>query len=204
LQEERRRYEAVLSKLLAAAEVGNKVLATELLRVERLHHGSRLDKVWTWEQEATFLAGGRPDLVEAYLEAVWTGFRGGDCIGARAFQKLTTDGFVGGLVTAFIPIGVMTGSIPRCFPCAGDRLADILASSGVESLRRENSHLVKLSDGSPRQPSTPGPGRSVSARDQVWFAQDSPLGAKEIRTLGPTPLSRCGEASLYFDPHELS
>src|ERR1700731_281085 len=31
LQEERRRYEAVLSKLLAAAEVGNKVLATELL-----------------------------------------------------------------------------------------------------------------------------------------------------------------------------
>jgi class 3 adenylate cyclase/tetrahydromethanopterin S-methyltransferase subunit G len=32
LQEERRRYEAVLSKLLAAAEVGNKVLATQLLR----------------------------------------------------------------------------------------------------------------------------------------------------------------------------
>ena len=32
LQEERRGYEAVLSKLLAAAEVGNKVLATELLR----------------------------------------------------------------------------------------------------------------------------------------------------------------------------
>lgn len=32
LQEERRRYEAVLSKLLAAAEVGNKVLETELLR----------------------------------------------------------------------------------------------------------------------------------------------------------------------------
>src|SRR6266403_3370030 len=31
LQEERRRYEAVLSKLLIAAEVGNKVLATELL-----------------------------------------------------------------------------------------------------------------------------------------------------------------------------
>jgi hypothetical protein len=31
LQEERRRYEAVLSKLLAAAEVGNKMLATELL-----------------------------------------------------------------------------------------------------------------------------------------------------------------------------
>ena len=32
LQEERRRYEAVLFKLLAAAEVGNKVLTTELLR----------------------------------------------------------------------------------------------------------------------------------------------------------------------------
>ena len=32
LQEERRGYEAVLSKLLAAAEVGNKVLETELLR----------------------------------------------------------------------------------------------------------------------------------------------------------------------------
>ncbi len=32
LQEERRRYEAVLSKLLAAAEVGNKVLTTELPR----------------------------------------------------------------------------------------------------------------------------------------------------------------------------
>jgi class 3 adenylate cyclase len=29
-------------------------------------------------------------------------------------------------------------------------------------------------------------------------------GAKEIRTLGPTRLSRCREASLYFDPHELS
>jgi hypothetical protein len=29
-------------------------------------------------------------------------------------------------------------------------------------------------------------------------------GAKEIRTLGPTPLSRLREASLYFDPHELS
>src|SRR6267154_2072820 len=31
LQEERRRYEAVLGKLLAAAEAGNTVLATELL-----------------------------------------------------------------------------------------------------------------------------------------------------------------------------
>jgi hypothetical protein len=38
LQEERRRYEAALSRLLAAAEIGNKGLATELL--------SELDDRW--------------------------------------------------------------------------------------------------------------------------------------------------------------
>lgn len=40
--------------------------------IERLYQGSRLDKVWSWEQEAVFLAGNpqldlapaRPDLVE--------------------------------------------------------------------------------------------------------------------------------------------
>jgi integrase len=52
-------------------------------RVKHLHHGSRLDKVWSWEQEAIFLADARPDLVEGYLEGVWTGLREGDCVALR-------------------------------------------------------------------------------------------------------------------------
>jgi integrase len=51
--------------------------------IEKLHDGSRLDKVWSWEQEGTFLAEARPDLVEAFLLGIWTGFREGDCIDLR-------------------------------------------------------------------------------------------------------------------------
>jgi integrase len=54
--------------------------------VERLHHGSRLDEVWAWEDEGTFLAGARQDLVEGYLTGVWTGLREGDCVDLRWSQ----------------------------------------------------------------------------------------------------------------------
>lgn len=51
-----------------------------LKEVEPLHHGSRLDKVWSWGQEATWITEARLDLVEAYLIDVWLGARGGDLI----------------------------------------------------------------------------------------------------------------------------
>lgn len=55
--------------------------AHPLKEVEPLHQrGSRLDKIWSWEQEATLLTEGRRDLVEAYLVDVWVGARGGDLI----------------------------------------------------------------------------------------------------------------------------
>jgi integrase len=57
-----------------------------LTEIEPLHHGSRLDKVWSFEDEATFLAEGRPDLVDAYIAAVWTGFREGDCVDLRVSE----------------------------------------------------------------------------------------------------------------------
>src|SRR5260370_31429679 len=62
--------------------------------IERLHESSRLDKVWSWEQEAIFLAGkpeldkppARPDLIEAYLLAVWLGLREGDLVSLLASE----------------------------------------------------------------------------------------------------------------------
>lgn len=54
--------------------------------IGQLQHSSRLDKVWSWEQEALFLAEARPDLVEAYLVAVWTALREGDCVDIRVAQ----------------------------------------------------------------------------------------------------------------------
>lgn len=57
--------------------------------MEQLNHSSRLDKVWSWEQEALFLAEARPDLVEAYLLGVWTALREGDCVDLRVSQHLT-------------------------------------------------------------------------------------------------------------------
>lgn len=54
--------------------------------IGQLQHSSRLDKVWSWEQEALFLAEARPDLVEAYLIAVWTALREGDCVDIRVAQ----------------------------------------------------------------------------------------------------------------------
>jgi integrase len=75
-----------LAAILAWAVKQGWIDANPCTLVERLHEGSRLDKVWTWEQEATFIAEARPDLVEAYLEAVWTGFRGGDCVDVRVSE----------------------------------------------------------------------------------------------------------------------
>ena len=62
--------------------------------IEPLYEGSRLDKVWSWEKEALFLGGNpeldqppaRPDLIEAYLLAVWLGFREGDLVGLLASE----------------------------------------------------------------------------------------------------------------------
>jgi integrase len=55
-------------------------------KIGQLQHSSRLEKVWSWDQEALFLAEARPDLVEAYLVAVWTALREGDCVDIRVAQ----------------------------------------------------------------------------------------------------------------------
>jgi hypothetical protein len=64
--------------------------------VGQLNYSSRLDKVWSWEQEAVFLAEGRPDLVEAYLVGVWTALREGDCVDLRVSQHVTRFEALGG------------------------------------------------------------------------------------------------------------
>src|SRR6266403_5017941 len=97
LQEERRRYEAVLSKLLAAAEVGNKVLATELL--------SELDD--------------RRDDFDRKIEAARSEMRrlaGAAIVGTRAYQQhvvqiglvlLAIAGLLGITVAAAVTLGLV-------------------------------------------------------------------------------------------------
>src|ERR1700757_684013 len=70
LQEERRRYEAVLSKLLAAAEVGNKVLATELLRELDDRRDDFDHKIEAARSEMRRLAGAAIVGTPAYQRAV--------------------------------------------------------------------------------------------------------------------------------------
>jgi len=97
LQEERRRYEAVLSKLLTAAEVGNKVLATELL--------SELDD--------------RRDDFDRKIEAARSEMRrlaGAAIVGTRAYQQhvvqiglvlLAIAGLLGITVAAAVTLGLV-------------------------------------------------------------------------------------------------
>src|SRR5712671_5576156 len=97
LQEERRRYEAVLSKLLTAAEVGNKVLATELL--------SELDD--------------RRDDFDRKIEAARSEMRrlaGAAIVGTRAYQQhvvqiglvlLALAGLLGITVAAAVTLGLV-------------------------------------------------------------------------------------------------
>src|SRR5882757_5349727 len=97
LQEERRRYEAVLSKLLTAAEVGNKVLAIELL--------SELDD--------------RRDDFDRKIEAARSEMRrlaGAAIVGTRAYQQhvvqiglvlLAIAGLLGITVAAAVTLGLV-------------------------------------------------------------------------------------------------
>jgi class 3 adenylate cyclase/tetrahydromethanopterin S-methyltransferase subunit G len=97
LQEERRRYEAVLSKLLIAAEVGNKVLATELL--------NELDD--------------RRDDFDRKIEAARSEMRrlaGAAIVGTRAYQQhvvqiglvlLAIAGLLGITVAAAVTLGLV-------------------------------------------------------------------------------------------------
>lgn len=75
-----------LAAILAWGVKSGLIDANPCTLVGSLNDSSRLDKVWSWDQESTFLADARPDLVEAYIEAVWTGFRRGDCVDLRVSE----------------------------------------------------------------------------------------------------------------------
>lgn len=73
----------------------------------RLYHGTRADKIWTLEQEQTFLAGAPKPLCEAYMLAVWTGQREGDLL------KLTGFAYDGSYIRVTQSKTVRRGNVQR-------------------------------------------------------------------------------------------
>ena len=71
----------VLALILAwALDRGGDVLANPCVRGGRLYRGSRVDKIWTADDEATFLKSAPAHLHLPLLLALWTGQRQGDLL----------------------------------------------------------------------------------------------------------------------------
>lgn len=70
----------VLARILSWAEDRRIIPANPCLRAGRIYHGSRAEIVWTDADEAAFLEVARPEVALAYMLAVWTGQRQGDCL----------------------------------------------------------------------------------------------------------------------------
>jgi integrase len=71
---------AVFARMLSWALDRGLVLANPCIRGGRLHHGTRRDKVWSADDEATFLRHAPPHLHLPLLLALWTGQRQGDLL----------------------------------------------------------------------------------------------------------------------------
>jgi integrase len=69
-----------LARVLSWALDRRKISVNPCERGGRLYRGTRADKVWTLEQEASFLAVGSEPLRRAYVLAIWTGQRQGDLL----------------------------------------------------------------------------------------------------------------------------
>lgn len=100
----------------------------------RLYSGTRADKIWTAEQEATFLAGASKQLCEAYMLAVWTGQRQGDLLALRGFNY---DG-------SHIRLKQSKGDVRVTIPAAAPLKAMLDAMS-----RKPDQHVLLNSDGEP-------------------------------------------------------
>jgi integrase len=71
---------AVLARVLSWALDRGKIDANPCERAGRLYGGSRVDKVWTLEDEAAFLSQAPTHLHLPFLLALWTGQRQGDLL----------------------------------------------------------------------------------------------------------------------------
>jgi integrase len=70
----------VLARILSWAHNRGLVLANPCARGGRLYRGSRVDKIWTADDEAAFLKSAPPHLHLPLLLALWTGQRQGDLL----------------------------------------------------------------------------------------------------------------------------
>jgi integrase len=101
----------VLSRVLSWALGRGLIDVNPCEKAGRLYRGSRVDKVWTVDDEALFIAnGGSRDLSDALLAALWTGLRQGDLLkmtwanyDGRHIRVNTSKGR--GKVRVMIPVG---------------------------------------------------------------------------------------------------
>jgi integrase len=70
----------VLAAILAWAKDRGKISVNPCERGGRVYHGTRVDKVWSIEDEEAFLRSAAPHLHLALLLALWTGQRQGDLL----------------------------------------------------------------------------------------------------------------------------
>jgi integrase len=70
----------VLAKILSTAKDRGKITVNPCERGGRVYHGTRVDSVWTEDQEAAFLATAAPHLHLPLLLGLWTGQRQGDLL----------------------------------------------------------------------------------------------------------------------------
>jgi integrase len=70
----------VVAKIISWAKDRGKVTVNPCERGGRVYHGTRVDFIWSEEQEATFLATAAPHLHLPLLLALWTGQRQGDLL----------------------------------------------------------------------------------------------------------------------------
>jgi integrase len=71
---------AVLARVLAWAKERGKITVNPCERAKRIYHGTRVDKVWSIEDEAAFLRSAPAHLHLPLLLALWTGQRQGDLL----------------------------------------------------------------------------------------------------------------------------
>jgi integrase len=71
---------SVLAKILSTAKDRGKITVNPCERAGRVYHGTRVDSVWSEDDEAAFLATAAPHLHLPLLLGLWTGQRQGDLL----------------------------------------------------------------------------------------------------------------------------
>jgi integrase len=71
---------SVLAKILSCAKNRGKITINPCERAVRVYHGTRVDFVWSEEDEAAFLATAAPHLHLPLVMGLWTGQRQGDLL----------------------------------------------------------------------------------------------------------------------------